>query len=104
MGISQAIGNGGGRGSSAVFIGALDPQVTEEEIMGLASSQYGFVRLTCKGLGQPRGTAWAQYDSAESAAFACESLRYVPVPSMGKPANVEMAKSETKGRADAAAY
>mmetsp|Transcript_76982 Transcript_76982/g.213989 ORF Transcript_76982/g.213989 Transcript_76982/m.213989 type:complete len:341 (-) Transcript_76982:109-1131(-) len=82
--------------SSTVFLGSLEPQVTEEEIQSLVLSMEGFVRLTCKSLGQPRATAWAQYVSPAAASAACSHLQQMLVPSMGRVANVELAKSDIR--------
>lgn len=93
----QGAGAGaGGGGSSTVFLGSLEPQVSEAELQALLSSYEGFARLTTRGLGQGRGTAWAQFDSHENASNACVVLQQTAVPSMGRPANVELARSDMR--------
>lgn len=87
---------GGGGQSSTLFIGGLDEQVEEQELSALASTQAGFLSLSCRNLGRPRATAWAQYDSPGNAASACEALRELPLPSMGRPANIEIARSDSR--------
>jgi len=89
-------GYGGGGGSSTLFIGGLEPQVQESEIHHLAMTQEGCVNVTSRNLGQPRATAWAQYETPELAAMACEALKEVPLPSMGRPANIEIARNDMK--------
>jgi len=93
-GYAAAPGNGGA--SSTVFMGALEPQVTEQELKILLVPMDGFVRLTSRGLGQGRGTAWAQFDSPDNAATACVALQSMPVPSMGRPANIEIARADMR--------
>jgi len=83
-------------GSSTVFIGGLEPQVQEQEVYALAMTQEGCLNVSCRGLGQARATAWAQYDSPHSAAMACEGLRQIPVPSMDRPANIEIARNDMR--------
>lgn len=82
--------------SSTVFLGNLEAQVTEEEVQSMVAAQEGFLRVTCRGIGFPRATAWAQFENSELALAACAALAQEFVPSMGRPANVELARSDMR--------
>eukprot|EP00927_Polykrikos_kofoidii_P055459 TRINITY_DN49707_c0_g1_i1.p1 TRINITY_DN49707_c0_g1~~TRINITY_DN49707_c0_g1_i1.p1 ORF type:complete len:334 (-),score=60.37 TRINITY_DN49707_c0_g1_i1:35-1036(-) len=91
-------GGGGAFASATVFIGGLEPTVTEQEVYEVAMSQGSIVSVKSKGLGDSRATAWVQYQTQEAAYLACESLKSVPFPSMGRPANIEMARSDIRNQ------
>merc|ERR1712039_1154148 len=81
--------------SCTLFIGHLTESVSQVELTEYAGSQGGFVKVTMKGEGTPKAVAWAEFISPEFAQVALMNLQAIPLASLGKAPNLEMAKSDT---------
>merc|ERR1740121_640397 len=78
--------------SCTLFIGHLTEAVTQGELSEYAASQGGFVKVTMKGEGSPKAVAWAEFMSPEFAQVALMNLQAIPLASMGKAPNLEIAR------------